>query len=68
MNKARTTKHEEPKLSKETLDAMEELGMVLKTIYLRLKKEGYEMVDGKLVNLSENERETKNRGEDSKGN
>ncbi len=67
MSKAHTTKKEAPKLSEETLDAMEELGTVLKTIYLRLKNEGFEMVDGKLVNVSENEQETKDRGEDSKG-
>ncbi len=68
MNKARTTENEATKLSKETLDAMEELGTVLKSIYLRLKNEGFEMEDGKLVKLSENEQETKNRRGNAKGN
>ncbi len=31
------------------LRAMHELGIVLKTIYLRLQKEGYQLVDGQLV-------------------
>ncbi|MCA9355353.1 hypothetical protein KC865_02270 [Candidatus Kaiserbacteria bacterium] len=44
-------------LSNDTLDAMEELGSVLKTIYLRMKCEGYAMVDGKIVKINENENE-----------
>lgn len=35
-----------PKLSKETLDALEELGAVIKSIRTRMYNEGYEIVDG----------------------
>jgi len=35
-----------PKLSKETLDALEELGVVIKSIRTRMYNEGYEIVDG----------------------
>lgn len=44
-------------LSSDTLDAMEELGGVLKTIFLRMKREGYAIVDGKIVKINENENE-----------
>jgi len=55
MNTVQTTEYQAPKLSKETIDAMEELGTVLKTVYLRMKKEGYTIVDGKVVKANENE-------------
>jgi hypothetical protein len=42
-------------LTKDSLSALEELGGVLKPIYLRMKKEGYGIVDGRVVNLNENE-------------
>ncbi len=35
-----------PKLSKETLDALEELGAVIKSVRTRMYNEGYEIVDG----------------------
>ncbi len=35
-----------PKLSKDTLDALEELGAVIKSIRTRMYNEGYEIVDG----------------------
>ena len=35
-----------PKLSKETLNALEELGAVIKSIRTRMYNEGYEIVDG----------------------
>lgn len=35
-----------PKLSNETLDALEELGAVIKSIRTRMYNEGYEIVDG----------------------
>lgn len=35
-------------LSKETLDALEELGDVLRSIHKRMVSEGYEIVDGKI--------------------
>jgi len=44
-------------LSNDTLDAMEELGNVLKTIYMRMKREGYAIVEGKIVKINENENE-----------
>lgn len=43
-------------LSKDTLGAMEELGTVLKTIYVRMQKEGYRIVDGKMVYKNEDEK------------
>ena len=44
-------------LSEETLVAMEELGTVLKSIFLRMQKEGYQMVDGVIVHKDDlNER------------
>ena len=42
-------------LTKDTLDAMEELGLVLKTIYLRMQKDGYRIKDGVMVNENNNE-------------
>lgn len=47
-------------LSQNTLDAMEELGTVLKTIYVRMQKDGYRIVDGKMVNTNENETQATN--------
>lgn len=41
-------------LSEDTLDALEELGGILKTIYIRMKKEGYDIVDGEVVKINEN--------------
>jgi hypothetical protein len=35
-------------LSKETLDALEQLGEVLRGIYKRMNSEGYEIIDGKI--------------------
>jgi len=43
-------------LSKDTLDAMEELGTVLKTIYVRMQREGYRIVDGKMVYENDDEK------------
>jgi len=37
------------RLSAETIAAMEELGLALKVIYLRLKAEGFRLVDGQLI-------------------
>jgi hypothetical protein len=42
-------------LSDGSLKALEELASVLKPIYLRMKKEGYSMVNGHLVKIKENE-------------
>jgi hypothetical protein len=42
-------------LSDSSLKALEELASVLKPIYLRMKKEGYGMVNGRLVKIKENE-------------
>jgi hypothetical protein len=36
-------------LSKETLDALEELGGVLRNIHRRMVSEGYEIVDGNIA-------------------
>lgn len=33
----------------ERLRALEELGLLLKSIYLRVQKDGYRLVDGKLI-------------------
>ena len=44
------SQHKKPYLlSSETIAAMEELGLALKAIYLRLKSEGYQFVDGKFI-------------------
>lgn len=43
-------------LSEDTLGAMEELGTVLKTIYVRMQKEGYQIVDGKMVCENDDEK------------
>lgn len=43
-------------LSKDTLGAMEDLGTVLKTIYVRMQKEGYRIVDGKMVYKNDDEK------------
>lgn len=53
------TSIDDVELSEETIHAMEELGLVLKSIYLEMKKEGYEMVDGKLVKNMIHERKQK---------
>lgn len=42
-------------LSEVTVRAMEELGSVLKPIYLRMKKEGWVLKDGKMIKQHENE-------------
>lgn len=47
-----------PKLSQDSLSALEELGYILKPIYLRMKSEGYVVIDGLLV--KQNEYENKN--------
>jgi hypothetical protein len=44
-----------PKLSQDSLEALEELASILKPIYLRMKKEGYTVISGHLVKLNENE-------------
>jgi len=41
-------------LPPETIAALEELGLALKAIYLRLKSEGYRFVDGELIKPKEN--------------
>ncbi len=51
----KTKPHPDAPLSEETLDALEEFGTVLKTIYLRLKNEGYRIIDGRLVNINQHE-------------
>lgn len=40
-------------LSKETLSALEQLGLALKAVYLRLRKEGYQLKDGKIIKSAE---------------
>lgn len=40
-------------LSDETLRALEQLGLVLKAVYLRLRKEGYQLKDGKIIKSDE---------------
>jgi hypothetical protein len=40
-------------LSEETLDAIEELGGILKHIHIRMVKEGYDLIDGSPVNVYE---------------
>lgn len=44
-------------LSDEAVEALENLGEVLKPIYLRMKREGYGIVDGEVVKLNENDYE-----------
>ena len=46
-------------LPEEALDAMEELALVLKAIHLRMRREGYLIVDGKVVKESEYEAQQK---------
>lgn len=36
-------------LTDRSIQALRELGLVLKTVYLRLEREGYKLVDGKLI-------------------
>lgn len=42
-------------LSQDSLQALEELASILKPIYLRMKKEGYVVINGRLVKPNENE-------------
>ena len=51
----KTTDTKKVALSECSLEALENLGVVLKPIYLRMKREGYGIVDGKLVKINENE-------------
>lgn len=44
-----------PEFSPETLRAIEELCLVLKPIYLRMRRQGYVIIDGKFVKPKENE-------------
>jgi len=39
---------QKPVLSETTLSALENLGLILKAVYIRLQAEGYELRDGKL--------------------
>jgi len=39
--------------SEETMEKLKELGAVLKTIHIRMKKEGYDMIDGKIEKLQD---------------
>ena len=54
-------------LPEEALDAMEELALVLKAIHLRMRREGYMIVDGKVVKKSEYEAQQKGGGSTSQG-
>lgn len=51
----KTTDNNKVALSECSLEALENLGVVLKPIYLRMKREGYGIVDGELVKINENE-------------
>ena len=42
-------------LSECSLEALENLGVVLKPIYVRMKREGYGIVNGEVVKINENE-------------
>ena len=55
-------------VSQETLNAMESLGLVLKKIFLRMQKEGYQMIDGKIVKPNNRERKGKVRNKNPQGN
>lgn len=47
-------------LSSETLSKLEGLGCVLKRIHTRMKNEGYNIIDGVIVQLDGHEKITKN--------
>lgn len=49
METVHTTTRNTQTLTQEALDAVEVLGTVLKPIYLRMKNEGYSVVDGKVI-------------------
>lgn len=51
----KTTDPTKASLSECSLEALENLGVVLKPIYLRMKRKGYGIVDGELVKINENE-------------
>lgn len=42
-------------LSDDAVEALENLGVILKPIYLRMRKEGYGIVNGEIVKINENE-------------
>jgi len=42
-------------LSECSLEALDNLGVVLKPIYVRMKREGYGIVNGEVVKINENE-------------
>ncbi len=42
-------------LEPESLKALEELGNVLKQVRLRMKKEGYRVVSGKIIKINQHE-------------
>jgi hypothetical protein len=42
-------------LSECSIEALENLGVVLKPIYVRMKREGYGIVNGVVVKINENE-------------
>ena len=53
---ANPSQHKKPDLlSPEQVSAMEELGLALKVVYLRLKRDGYKLVDGKFIKPTEDE-------------
>ena len=43
----------------EAVESLEQLGGVLKPIYLRMKREGYGIVEGKLIKLDEHKNVSK---------
>jgi hypothetical protein len=57
-------------LSKETLEALEELGTVLRGIHKRIVREGYQLKDGCIQKKSNNEyfNQKQNRGNIDEGN
>ena len=47
--------HKEPAFSEETLQALKELGVVLRGVHNRMIKEGYHIVNDKIVSIETGE-------------
>jgi len=56
MEPTNNNEKKEELVSKEMLEAMEKYGVVLKTVFLQMQKEGYRMINGKIIKENQDEK------------
>lgn len=52
-----TPKTQNTQIGAKNIQAMEELGLILKEIYISLKRKGFKIVDGQLIKPNTDEKE-----------